>query len=324
MKSPKRFALLFVLAAAVLFAPADSSAQNRRNKKQQQIDYGRIEITTNPAGYPVLVDGRPTGETTTTVRNLDLEPGRHRVEIQFPNNTRWVRDFEVLAGRRECINLNFRPRTISIERPGISPCPYTVTVSAPATVNDGDLITFTSDVAYNGPGALNYMWTVSPAGARITQGAGTQTITVDSTGLGRTRITAVLMVDDGSGDRNCRQSATASTSVVPVAVVRAQPRKFDEFPETAFDDTKARLDNLAVELQNDPTASGYVIVYGSQSVRRNTATRLGDRARGYLTTTRGIDPSRITVVDGGTRPGRGYYELYVVPQGAEPPRATSR
>jgi hypothetical protein len=311
-------AIFFILFATILAAPTTVDAQRSR---RNQPAYGRIEITTNPAGYPILVDGRPSGETTSTVRYLDLEPGVRRVEIQFPNNTRWVREFNILAGRRECINLNYNPRVIRLEQPVASPCPYTVAVSAPNSVNDGDLITFTSDVAYNGPGALNYTWTVSPASARISQGAGTPTITVDSTGLGRNRITAVLVADDGSGDRNCRQAAQASTAVVPVTIARVEPRRFDEFPSVSFDDDKARLDNFAIELQNDPTARAYIIVYAGARTRPGTADRLGNRAQAYLTQTRGIDPSRLTIVNGGARE-RSYFELFIVPQGAEPPQAT--
>jgi hypothetical protein len=316
-------AIILSLLFVAIFAATPSTTQAQRSSRRKSVDYGRIEITTNPAGYPILIDGRPSGETTATVRNIDLEPGQRRVEIQFPNNTRWVRDFNILAGRRECINLNFRPRTVTLERMVSSPCPYTVAVSAPNSVSDGDLITFTSDVVYDGPRALNYTWTVSPASARITQGIGTPTVTVDSTGLGRNRVTAILVVDDGSGDRSCRQSAQASTGIIATPIAVNKPRRFDEFPSVSFDDDKARLDNLAIELQNDPTARAYVIVYGGERSRPGTADRLGNRANNYLTQTRGIDPSRVTVVNGGTRE-RNYFELYIVPQGAEPPQPTPR
>lgn len=319
-----RAIILSLLFTAVFAVPSTVEAQDSsRRQRRQPVTLGRIEITTNPAGYPILIDGRPSGETTATVRNIDLEPGQRRVEIQFPNNTRWVRDFNIIAGRRECINLNFRPRTITLERPVASPCPYTVAVSAPNSVSDGALITFTSDVVYDGERALNYTWTVSPATARIMQGAGTPTVTIDSTGLGRSRVTAILTVDDGSGDRNCRQWAQASTGIVATPIARVEPRRFDEFPSVSFDDDKARLDNLAIELQNDPTARAYVIVYGGERSRPGTADRLGNRARTYLTQTRGIDASRVTIVNGGQRE-RNYFELFIVPQGAEPPQATPR
>src|SRR5207244_8935811 len=93
-----------------------------------------------------------------------------------------------------CVNVNYHPKKYTVTK---SPCPYPVNLSAPASVNDGDLITFTSDVAYSGSGALNYTWTITPSQARIISGAGTPTITRDSTGLGAQRINGTLVVDDG-------------------------------------------------------------------------------------------------------------------------------
>ncbi|MBA2501641.1 MAG: PEGA domain-containing protein [Pyrinomonadaceae bacterium] len=334
--SARSFLCLALVAVFALFSAQTSSAQTpsgggreaqqqqttaRRNEKRRKgtAEYGRIELSTNPAGYPVLIDGKPSGETTATVRYIDLAPGTHNVEIQFPNGVRWVRDFNIVAGKKNCIALNFKPRTITIER---SPCPYTVQVSAPASVNDGDVVTFSSNASYNGTAGLNYTWTVSPDSARIMSGQGTPTITVDSTGLGRQqRVTAVLTVDDGSGDRNCRQSAQASTAVIPPPPAVVPPRKFDEFPSISFDDDKARLDNLAIELQNNPGARGYILVYGGRTSRAGSAEFLGNRARNYLASVRGVDASRLVVVNGGYRE-RNTYELWLVPQGAQAPQPT--
>ncbi len=315
--------MLLVLLVSVTFTAQSNFGQNRNSK----VDYGRIELATNPSGYPILIDGKPAGNTSTTVRYIDLAPGTHRVEINFPNNTRFVRDFKIVAGKRECINLNFRPRTVSIQRPAaaaaavVSPCPYTLSVSAPQSVTDGSSITFTSDVSYTGKSALNYSWTLAPSSARITNGAGTQAITVDSTGLGRTRITATLSVDDGSGSPNCRQSAQASTDVLPVAPVQIRPTRFDEFPSVSFDDDKARFDNLAIELQQQPSARAFIIVYSGRRSRAGQADRLGLRSQNYLTTVRGIAANRIVVVNGGYRE-RDSFEIYLVPEGAEPPTPT--
>ncbi|HEX6624526.1 MAG TPA: hypothetical protein VF064_12505 [Pyrinomonadaceae bacterium] len=312
-------AALFAVVFAVAPAP-DSEARAKQKNKKNQPTTGRIEVSTNPGGYPILIDGRPAGETTDYVRAIDLEPGTHTVEIIFPNNTRWSHVFNIVAGRKDCIALNYRPRTISIPAVPTSPCPYPVNVSAPASVNDGDVITFSADVGYAGPSALNYAWTVSPPTARILTGAGTPTITVDSTGLGSQRVTAVLVVDDGSGDRSCRQTAQAQTGIL-VQYIRQTPRRFDEFPSVAFDDDKARLDNLAVELQNNPTAVGYIIAYAGRRSRPGHADRMGTRAADYLVNTRGINRNRLVVVNGGTRENNTY-ELWLVPQGAEPPRPT--
>ena len=96
-------------------------------------------------------------------------------------------------------------------------------------------------------------------------------------------------------------------------------RKFDEFPSIAFDDTKARLDNLAVELQNSPDLTAYVIIYAGRASRAGQADALGRRAMDYLTTSRGVDPRRIIVINGGYRDS-DFIEIWLCPQGATPPQ----
>jgi hypothetical protein len=312
-------ALLLAAAAAAPFGGFEAEAKKQKNKKNQPTQ-GRVEVSTQPGGYPITIDGQAAGETTDFVRAIELDPGPHTVEIIFPNNTRWTHTFNILAGRKECIALNYRPRTISVPAIPVSPCPYPVNVSAPANVSDGDIVTFTSDVGYAGQSALNYTWTVSPPAARILSGAGTPTITVDTTSLGDRRVTAILVVDDGSGDRNCRQTAQAATGVLARRLPEG-PRKFDEFPSVAFDDDKARLDNLAIELQNNPGATGYVIGYAGRRSRAGVGDQMGTRAIDYLVNYRGISRSRLVYMNGGYREDVTY-ELWLVPQGAEPPRPT--
>lgn len=311
------FALAALVACASL-APAGARAK-QKNKKGQPTT-GRIEVSTNPGGYPITIDGQPAGETTDYVRAIELDPGTHTVEILFPNSNRWSQTFNIIAGRKNCIALNYRPRTIEIPAIAASPCPYPVNVTAPAAVNDGDIVTFTADVGYQGPSALNYTWTVSPPTARILSGAGTPTITVDSSGLNNRRLTAILVVDDGSGDRSCRQTAQSATGVNALPQL-SPPKRFDEFPSIAFDDDKARLDNLAIELQNNPGSTGYVFAYAGRNSRPGEAERMGQRAIDYLTTTRGLSRSRVNFVNGGYRETNSF-ELWLVPQGAEAPRPT--
>ncbi|MDT5262012.1 MAG: hypothetical protein QOC61_1016 [Acidobacteriota bacterium] len=320
-----RHARLLAFAAALLALVASASllssgAQAKQKNKKNEPTTGRIEVSTNPGGYPITIDGQPAGETTDYVRAIELQPGTHNVEIQFPNNTRWSQVFNIIAGRKNCVALNYRPRTISIPSIPVSPCPYPVNVTAPATVNDGDIVTFTADVAYAGPSALNYTWTVSPPAARILSGGGTPTITVDSSGLGNKRVTAILVVDDGSGDRSCRQTAQAATGVAALPTI-TPPKRFDEFPSIAFDDDKARLDQMAIELQNNPGATGYVIAYAGRNSRAGEADRMGHRALDYLSVTRGISRDRLVFVNGGYRETNSF-ELWLVPKGAEPPRPT--
>jgi len=313
-------AILALAACAALLLATGAEAKKQKDKKNQQPTTGRIEVSTQPAGYPITIDGQPAGETTDYVRAIELDPGQHTVEIIFPNSTRWAQTFNIIAGRKNCIALNYRPRTIEIPAIAASPCPYPVNVTAPAQVADGDIVTFTADVAYQGPSGLNYTWTVSPPTARILSGVGTPTITVDSTGLGNKRVTAVLVVDDGSGDRACRQTAQAATGVSGLPSI-TPPKRFDEFPSIAHDDDKARFDNLAIELQNNPGATGYIIAYAGRSSRAGEADRMTKRAADYLSTNRGITRDRLVVINGGYRESNSF-ELWLVPQGAEPPRPT--
>jgi hypothetical protein len=309
MKIKCAFALVIVLACS--FAQAAYAAK----KKTRAIrpTYGRIEVTSNPAGYPILINGKQVATTATDpsgVQPIDLQPGTYTVEVLFPNKTH-TQVVNVVAGKRHCICLNYK--TIAIKRP----CPYPVNVSAPTSVGEGDLITFSSDVAYEGSSALNYTWTISPAGARIVRGAGTPTITVDTAGLGGQTVQAIIVVDDGSGDRACRQSARAMTDVVqpPESVI------FDKVPPVTYDDLKARLDNLAIELQNNPTSQGYIIVYTAPSSKPGQYDRLAKRVQDYMVNQRGIDSSRLVIQNGGNR-DTDFYEFWIVPQGAKPPQAT--
>lgn len=301
---------------AVTFALACTSTTAFAKKKK--VKYGTIEITTNPGGFPLRIDGKPEGDTSTTVRVLELDPGHHNIEILLPNGGRWARDFDVEQGRKLCVNLNYHPKKYTITK---SPCPYPVNISAPVSVNDGDLITFTSDVAYGGSASLNYTWTVSPSEARIVSGAGTQTITVDSTGLGSQRVTATLVVDDGSGDAMCRQNAQASTNVVLKTPPQPECKPFDQFQSVAFDDDKARLDNLAIELQNAPDAQAYIMIYAGRTSRAGQADLLGKRTTDYLVNQRGVDSGRITIVNGGYR-DTDFIEIFICPPGAKTPQPT--
>jgi hypothetical protein len=323
----RRRSLLFASAVLLVLVSAGSANVYAQNGRATQS--GRIEVSTTPGGYPILIDGQAprTGQdrTSPTVQLYELEPGPHTVEIQFPNNTRWVRTFDIASNKKQCITLNYRPKTITVERPTIvkSPCPYPVNISAPASVREGDVITFSSDVNYAGQSGLNYTWTISPPSARILSGAGSPTITVDTTGIGNQRVTAILVVDDGSGEQMCRQRAQAVTGVTPVVVTPPSPKSFAEFPSISFNEDKANLDNFAVALQSEPGAQGYVIVYNGRRSRAGRATQLGERSRQYLVNTRNIDPSRIVIVNGGTRETDSF-ELWLVPQGATPPQARPR
>src|SRR5689334_15842811 len=206
----------FSFAVALLALPfVVASSSTSVFAKTKKAPYGIIKLMTNPGGLLVTIDGKPHGETLTEYRSFELEPGTHNVVVKLPNGTLWTREIEVPAGRVKCVVVNYHP----LPPPPKSPCPFPVNVSAPKTVGEGEIITYTADVAYGGTSGLSYHWTISPSSARIMSGAGSPTITVDSTGLGNQRLIATLTVDDGSVDPLCRQTAQA------VSMVEAEVKK---------------------------------------------------------------------------------------------------
>jgi hypothetical protein len=96
-------------------------------------------------------------------------------------------------------------------------------------------------------------------------------------------------------------------------------RKFDEYGDIRFNDEKARLDNFAIQLQNEPGATGTIVAFGTCA---GQAQARADRAKDYLVNTRGIDAGRLTTVDGGCREDL-VVELWIVPSGAAAPTPTN-
>jgi hypothetical protein len=189
------------------------------------------------------------------------------------------------------------------------PCP-TVSVSCPSDVNPNEPITFTASVTSGEAGATwTYNWSVS-AGT-ISSGQGTSTITVDTNGLAGQSVTATVSI--GGADPSC--TGTTASCTTSIKTPPQQPRKFDEYGNIRFNDEKARLDNFAIQLQNDPTATATIIVFGSCA---GEGQQRGDRAKDYLVNTRGIEAGRITVVDGGCRSDLTV-QLWIVPSGAAAP-----
>jgi hypothetical protein len=95
-------------------------------------------------------------------------------------------------------------------------------------------------------------------------------------------------------------------------------RLIDSFGEINTSDLKARLDNFAIELQNDPNSRGVVAAYGAQHRFPGWPLRRARNALRYLVEMRGIDASRVSLVNGGPR-DETTIELWHLPAGAEPP-----
>jgi hypothetical protein len=197
---------------------------------------------------------------------------------------------------------------------GQAQCP-TVRTTCPDTVAVGEKLTFTVNVSGGDTNVTpTYNWTVS-AGT-ISSGQGTSLIEVETSGLtGDSSITAT--VDVGGFDRSCSTASSCTTSVMK----KTEARKVDEYGALKAADENPRLDNFAIELQNDPTAQGYIIAYNGRKSRPKDAQKAAGRAKAYMTKKRGLDANRVVTVEGGYRE-QPAAELWVVPSGASIPDAT--
>jgi hypothetical protein len=107
---------------------------------------------------------------------------------------------------------------------------------------------------------------------------------------------------------NLTASETGSIVALPTS------SEFDTFANVPNDEVKARVDNFYIELNNNPSAAGYIINYGTDKeiTRREKQIRDAIKFRNY-------DASRITFVRGGDS-GTGIRTVFfIVPAGATPP-----
>jgi hypothetical protein len=259
----------------------------------------------SPEGKPLryrwdVSGGRIEGDGTDVVWDLsDAQPGIYNAGVTVESGPVDNPICTAFTSTKVVVRTCPPPRPV---------CPN-ISMYCPDVQQAGAPITFTASVN-GGTAGVNptYNWKVSAG--KILSGQGTPTITVDTTGLAGQPISAVLEVM--GYNLECRASCQASVPAPP------KPTKFDEIGEIQRDDEKARLDVYAIELQNNPGAQGYIIAYGGQNRRYGTAQQRGDRAKDYLVRTRGIDASRIVVVNGGQRT-TGSLQLWIVPPGATPP-----
>src|SRR4029453_9167656 len=140
---------------------------------------------------------------------------------------------------------------------------------------EGELATFSTTIIGGRPmpGVTpTYDWTITCG--KIMSGQGTQSITVDTTGCSGQTIQANVNLT-GYGvpcPANC---------AVAIPIIN-KPRKFDEYYDIARNDEKARLDNYAIQLQAEPGAQGYVIVYPSRKAKGDQAQQRAQRIVDYL------------------------------------------
>lgn len=190
-------------------------------------------------------------------------------------------------------------------------CP-TISVSCPSDVNENDLIVFTAKIDGGDPSVVPaFYWTVSTG--RIIEGQGSSQIKLDLTKSGGQSPTATVSV---SGyDSSC--SSTASCSIL-LEHWDLTPKKLDWYGVLPRVKESARLNAFAVQLERQPGAQGYLVIYGGRRGFAGEAEAVGKRLRDYLTGARGIAADRIVTIDAGFKESFTV-ELWLVGMGASRP-----
>ena len=107
---------------------------------------------------------------------------------------------------------------------------------------------------------------------------------------------------------------------VPTAV------RIDHFTQLGHCDVTARLDYLAVKLNENPTAAGAVVTYAPEGEGWGTGKQVLEIINDYLVNARGIVPDRLKMIYGGRNSDKhqSETELWIVPKGARPPKPEKR
>jgi hypothetical protein len=252
----------------------------------------------SPLRYKWATDGgRLNGDGANTTWDLSgMQPGVYRATLEVDSGT----DNTCAAFSSAAV--------IVAECPALPPSCPTVSISCPDTVAPDQPVTFSANVSGGAALLTDYNWTVT--GGRIIEGQGTRTIRVDTVGLGGQSITANL--DVRAGGLNCPASCA-----VQIPIPRLDCRKFDEFPKLPRNEEKARLDNFAIDLQNTPGSTAYVVVYPARDARQGEVEQHTNRIVDYLVSYRGIDAGRIVKLIGPVGPAL-HVVLWTCPPGVRP------
>lgn len=192
-------------------------------------------------------------------------------------------------------------------------CPaVNVHVQPGRVVREGQRIVFIANIAGGDPKVVPaIVWNVS-AGT-VNQGQDQRRIEVDTTGIGLTaerEIKADLWV--GGYALECVVQASASVGFIPAAA------KFGDFGEVDDETLKKNIETLSTYFSQSPD-NLYLIGYAGRNSERGFTFNWLRRIRDELIAS-GLSPRRVMAVDGGFRE-TPLFDFWIVPTGAQPPRA---
>ncbi|HKP11745.1 MAG TPA: AMIN domain-containing protein [Blastocatellia bacterium] len=212
-----------------------------------------------------------------------------------------------------------------------APCPNITCniIASNTSVVEGDRVTLRA----TGTGDSNFSYAWTTTGGRLSSTTGRE-VTLNTTGvIGPITATVRLMPDRTRCGEPCPGGSCSLTITArevpppptrPRILVPCGPIFFPFNSARINNEHKACLDEVAIEMQQDPRST--VVVDG----HRDSAERVGisltraNNARDYLVTEKGIDAARITVRNygdtcpftSGDRKLNGRVEFWIIPEGA--------
>ncbi len=152
-----------------------------------------------------------------------------------------------------------------------------------------------------------YEWRITAG--EILNGQGSDTIAVNTDGLGGQTLIATVRAEDDAG---CVETKSAEANVL-----QNGESVYDRSSFSSGTSGTARLDTFTDYLSKDPRSQGYIVAYGGMPFCKGEAEKSALDAKKYLID-KGIDKNRIKTIDGGFAETL-LTKLYVVPEGASPP-----
>lgn len=177
----------------------------------------------------------------------------------------------------------------------VSHCPFLRIVGLPYVPKPNSPLEFKANVEANDKKIQpTFAWKVSQG--QIISGQGTDTIKVELPGGASGGVVAMVNVVGYSLE--CPVETTTANAKTTIGTNHFL---FDEFGRINCEDELARLDNLAITLQNDPTLQVHIVIYGGRVGFQNEALARAARMKSYLVQSRGLEADRVITVDGGYR-----------------------
>jgi len=188
-------------------------------------------------------------------------------------------------------------------------CPTSISVlDPPVVVAPGENLTFTAklipQVEYKN---IGYRWTTDRG--EIIEGQGTPTITVSTKTAADTSANATVKVT--GLPKECGELSASGSSII---IILVSPIFKDEFGVLSKANLEKRSELYLKDLKAEPTATGYVVIYGKRNDVEKQERILAEL---MLRELQSYDPQRLVFVRGAGEEKKLRTRLWIVPAGAD-------